>query len=54
MPEELRIHFRDRAETELEAGRSALHPEAARVHFLLAGLYFDRAFNPKAVSEGEP
>ena len=45
MEEEARAYFRDRAEAELQAGRSATHPEAAKTHFLLAGFYFDRTFN---------
>lgn len=41
-----RAYFSDRAEAEIEAARSATHPTAARAHFLIAGYYLDRAFNP--------
>lgn len=34
----------ERAESELEAARSARHPRAAKAHFHLAGLLFDRFF----------
>lgn len=34
----------ERAERELEAARKATHPRAARAHFHLAGLLFDRFF----------
>ena len=37
-------YFRDRAEDELERAREAVDPVAGRAHFMLAGLYFDRAF----------
>ncbi|MDT9600082.1 hypothetical protein [Sphingosinicella rhizophila] len=50
MKDDARSYFRDRAETELQAGRSAAHPEAAKAHFLLAGFYFDRTFNSVAES----
>ena len=38
------LHLLERAETELEAARSAAHPRAASAHFHLAGLLFDRFF----------
>jgi hypothetical protein len=43
-------YFRDRAEAELAMARSALHPDVARSHFHLAGLYLDRAYNPAMVA----
>ena len=48
MTDEARSYFRERAETQLRAGQSAHHPEAAKAHYLLAGLYFDRAYNAQA------
>ena len=44
-------YYRERAEHELEAGQAAEKPEAARAHFLLAGYYFDRVFNPAAAMD---
>jgi hypothetical protein len=41
-----RAYFQDRAEAEIEAAHSATHEAAARAHFLIAGYYLDRAFNP--------
>lgn len=52
MKDDPRTYFRSRAEHELAAGQAADHPQAARAHFLLAGYYFDRAFNPGA-QDGE-
>lgn len=43
-------YFRGRAEAELAMARSAGHPDAARAHFHLAGLYLDRAYNPAMVA----
>ena len=43
--EEDRSYFQLRAEAELEAAEQARHPDAARAHFILAGLYLDRAYN---------
>jgi hypothetical protein len=40
-PEDRR-YFEARAEHELALARSAPHPEAARAHSILAGLYLDR------------
>ena len=48
MRDEIRTYFRDRAEDELKAGEAATHPSAARAHYLIAGYYFDLAFNPEA------
>lgn len=45
-----RDYFRARAEAELEAAMKAVHPDAARAHYLLAGYYLDRAYNPSASS----
>lgn len=53
MIQEARAYFRDRAEVELVAGQSAEHPEAARAHYLLAGYYFDRAFNSQPPASNE-
>jgi hypothetical protein len=39
-----RIYFLLRAEDELDAARGATHEVAARSHYHLAGLYFDRVF----------
>jgi hypothetical protein len=41
-PNEDRLYFEARAEHELALARSAPHPEAARAHSMLAGLYLDR------------
>jgi hypothetical protein len=41
-PNEDRPYFEARAEHELALARSAPHPEAARAHSMLAGLYLDR------------
>ena len=49
-----RAYFHDRAEAEIEAARRANHPTAIRAHYLLAGYYLDRAFNPDAADAGEP
>ncbi len=51
MEDEARAYFRGRAEAELQAGQSAQHPRAAQTHFLLAGFYFDRAFNARTDAE---
>ncbi len=51
MEDDARTYFRDRAEAELQAGQSAQHPRAAQTHFLLAGLYLDRAFNAPTEAE---
>ena len=50
MPDDDRDYFRERAEAELEAAVKAGHPDAARAHYLLAGFYLDRAYNPSASS----
>lgn len=50
MPSDDRDYFRERAEAELEAAMKADHPDAARAHYLLAGYYLDRAYNPAARS----
>jgi hypothetical protein len=54
-----RLYYRDRAEAELEHAHRAAHEAAGRAHFLLAGLYFDRAFGqrddePPAPSQPPP
>lgn len=40
-----RHYYRGRAEDELAAADTAAHPGAAKAHYLLAGLYLDRAYN---------
>jgi hypothetical protein len=53
-PPQDRRYFEARIEHELALARSAPHPEAARAHSILAGLYLDRlglAAEP-ALSEG--
>ena len=47
------IYYRERAEAELEQARKAADAAAGRAHFLLAGLYFDRAFRG-ADGEAQP
>ncbi|HEU4958875.1 MAG TPA: hypothetical protein VFT56_00580 [Sphingomonas sp.] len=36
-------YYESRAEAELHRARNAEHPEAARAHYLIAGVYLDRA-----------
>lgn len=38
-------YYRGRAEDELAAAETAAHPGAAKAHYLLAGLYLNRAYN---------
>ncbi len=40
-------YYRSRAEAELALAQSAEHPDAARAHYLLAGFYLDRVYNPQ-------
>lgn len=40
-------YYRSRAEAELALARAADHPDAARAHYLLAGFYLDRVYNPQ-------
>jgi hypothetical protein len=55
MPRETdRSYYRERAEDELARARAAATPEAGRAHFMLAGLYFDFAFNDAGTLEAEP
>jgi hypothetical protein len=50
-----RSYYRERAEDELARARAAATPQAGRAHFMLAGFYFDLAFNdgsePRAPAE---
>ena len=39
-------YFLERAEAQVAFAREAACEEAARAHYHLAGLYWDRAFNP--------
>ena len=43
-----RAYFLKRAEAQIEFARQAANEEAARAHYHLAGLYWDRAYNPAA------
>ena len=36
-------YYESRAEAELHRARNAGHPDAARAHYLIAGVYLDRA-----------
>jgi hypothetical protein len=38
-----RDYFLARAEDEIDLGNASTHASAARAHYLLAGLYLDRA-----------
>lgn len=44
-------YFYRRAENELEMAQRALHPDAVRAHYLLAGFYLDRVYNAAGNSE---
>ena len=52
MRERDRAYFQDRAEAEIEAAQGAEHPSVARAHYLLAGYYLDRVFNPAPIPSG--
>jgi hypothetical protein len=39
-------YYEARAEQELELAQGSDHPAVVRAHFLLAGLYLDRLYNP--------
>ena len=43
-----RAYFLKRAEAQIEFARRAACEDAARAHYHLAGLYWDRAYNPAA------
>lgn len=45
-----RSYFLKRAEAQIEFARQAACEDAARAHYHLAGLYWDRAFNPAVES----
>lgn len=47
-------YLRSRAETELRAAKAAAHPEAAKAHSLLAGLYLDRVHGNDDGPRGAP
>lgn len=49
-----RSYYRERAEDELSRARQAATPAAGRAHFMLAGYYFDFAFNDASALEAEP
>jgi hypothetical protein len=44
--EEDEAYLEARAEAELSLAQSAKHPGAVRAHYLLAGYYLDRLYNP--------
>ena len=46
MSDDERVYFRERAEAEIRAAQAAVHPEAARAHYVLAGYYLDLSYNP--------
>ena len=48
MPDEEVRYFRERAEAEIQAAQAAVHPEAAKAHYVLAGYYLDLSYNPAA------
>lgn len=52
MSREDRNYFLHRAETELAFARRATHEKAARAHFLIAGVYFDRFYGSAAAGPG--
>lgn len=39
-------YFERRAEAELQLAQAAEHPAVVRAHYLMAGLYLDRLYNP--------
>jgi hypothetical protein len=39
-------YYLARAEQELELAQQSDHPEAVRVHYVLAGYYLDRVYGP--------
>jgi hypothetical protein len=47
-------YYQRRAEEELETARGSVLPEARRAHFLLAGYYFDLAYNRESAAAGNP
>ena len=52
MTDEQIAYLEMRAEQEIEAARQSTDPRAVRAHFLLAGYYLDRIYNPEAVPPG--
>jgi hypothetical protein len=46
MSDDERYYFRERAEAEIRAAQAAVHPEAAKAHYVLAGYYLDLSYNP--------
>ena len=53
-PTEDRLYYLARMERELALARSAPHPEAARSHSILAGLYLDRLEPAAELAGSEP
>jgi hypothetical protein len=49
-----RTYFMKRAEAQVEFARAAACENAARAHFHLAGLYWDRAYNPAMQPAARP
>jgi hypothetical protein len=43
-------YYESRAEEELALAQRSEHPAVVRAHFLLAGLYLDRLYNPDAAA----
>jgi hypothetical protein len=46
MDEDESAYLEARAEAELSLAQAAEHPSAVRAHYLLAGFYLDRLYNP--------
>jgi hypothetical protein len=44
-------YYEARAEQELALAQGSNHPAVVRAHFLLAGLYLDRLYNPDGDGE---
>jgi hypothetical protein len=44
-------YYESRAEQELALAQRSDHPAVVRAHFLLAGLYLDRLYNPDGDGE---
>jgi hypothetical protein len=46
-------YFRLRAEDEIARAQQAVHPDAVRSHYLLAGFYLDRAHRENAQARSQ-
>jgi hypothetical protein len=42
-----RVYLEQRAEAELSLAQAAEHPAVVRAHYLLAGFYLDRLYDPE-------